>query len=452
MRRSLRKSGPSSWRGRISSSSGINDDLLFYSRRIGHAPAFDPPTGGFKKVPTSTRILGAVKLTGKTPEGLSVGVLQSLTDREMAASPRTACERRQTVEPMTNYTVARVQQDIDKGNTIVGGIVTATRRNLKDDALDFLSRNAYTGGLDLLRYWHDRTYYLDLRAIGSRVDGSPTAMRTLMENPVHNYQRPDATHLGVDAQARHLDGTGGLLKLGKGSNGNWRYYGSLDWRSPGLELNDLGYLMTADLIQQSARLQYVNTRPGRLVRRYDLRLDEAGKYDFGGEKLQREVELHGNLTFNSNWSLWGELNCKSELLDTRVLRGGPALLTPGSASLWIGAQTDSSRKQQFRLDFGQAASFDGHSRYAEIAPALFRPPAQHRQSRGQILLCTECRGLPVCRHRHGRRRRPLRHGTNEPADPRHHPAPGRQSHARSSRCPITAAPLFPPAGSPASNS
>lgn len=348
--------------------SGLNDDLLFYSRRIGHAPAFDPPTEGFKRVPISTRILSAVKLTGKTPEGLSVGVLQSFTDREMADITENGSERGQTVEPMTSYTVARVQQDIDKGNTIVGGIVTATRRNLKDDALDFLSRNAYTGGLDLLRYWHDRTYYLDLRAIGSRVEGSPTAMRTLMENPVHNYQRPDATHLGVDAEARHLDGTGGMLRLGKGSNGNWRYYGSLDWRSPGLELNDLGYLMTADLIQQSARLQYVNTRPGRLLRRYDLRLDEASKFDFGGEKLQREVDFHGTLTFNSNWSLWSELDCKSELLDTRVLRGGPALVTPGRTSLWLGAQTDSSRKQQFILEFGQAASLDGHSHYTEIAP------------------------------------------------------------------------------------
>ncbi|HUL53434.1 MAG TPA: DUF5916 domain-containing protein [Opitutaceae bacterium] len=348
--------------------SGIGDDLLFYSRRIGHAPSFDPPTAGFKKVPISTRILGAAKVTGKTPEGLSVGVLQSFTDREIADITENGVARRQTVEPLTSYTVVRLQQDIDKGNTIVGGLLTATRRNLKDDALDFLSRGAYTGGLDVLHYWHDRTYYLDVRAIGSRVEGSAAAMRALMLDPVHNYQRPDATHLGVDESVTHLDGSGGLLKLGKGSNGRWRYFGSLDWRSPGLELNDAGYLLTADQIQQSARLEYVNTQPGRVLRNCDLRLDEASRYDFSGEPLQRELDFHGSVTFNGNWSLWSELKCDSELLDTRVLRGGPALLVPGRIGLSFGGQTASSKQQQFRLDLSRTASIDGHSHFTGIAP------------------------------------------------------------------------------------
>ena len=347
---------------------GINDDLLFYSRRIGHAPAFDPPTTGFEKVPTATRILSAAKLTGKTPEGLSVGVLESITEREVARITENDVERRQTVEPLTNYTVARIQQDIDKGRTVVGGIVSATRRNLIDGTEGLFTRNAYTGGLDVLHYWSDRTYYLDFRAVGSRVEGSPAAIEALQENSVHNYQRPDATHLGVDPEARHLEGTGGQLKAGKGSNGNWRYYGSVDWRSPGLELNDLGYLMTADQIRQSAQLQYVDTKAVGFHRKYDVELTETNTFDFGGTPLQHKVQLTGSLMTAGNWNFWGEADYNSTLLDTRVLRGGPALRTPGGASLWIGGQTDSSKKQQFRLEYGRALSFDGHSRYAEIVP------------------------------------------------------------------------------------
>ncbi len=348
--------------------SGINDDLLFYSRRIGHAPAFYPPTSGFEKVPTATRILSAAKLTGKTPAGLSVGVLESVTDREVARITENGVERRQTVEPLTNYTVARIQQDIDKGNTIAGGIVSITRRNLSDDTEGLFTRNAYTGGLDVLHYWSDRTYYLDFRAVGSRVEGSPAAIEALQENSVHNYQRPDATHLGVDPAARYLQGTGGQLKVGKGSNGNWRYYGSVDWRSPGLELNDLGYLMTADQIRQSALLQYVDTKAVGFHRRYDVELEQTNMFDFGGTPLQHKVQLNGNLMTAGNWNFWGEADYHSELLDTRVLRGGPALRTPGSASLWIGGQTDGSKRQIFRLEFGRAVSFDGHSRYTEVAP------------------------------------------------------------------------------------
>jgi Domain of unknown function (DUF5916)/Carbohydrate family 9 binding domain-like len=347
---------------------GINDDLLFYSRRIGHAPAFYPPTSGFEKVPIATRILSAAKLTGKTPEGLSVGVLESVTDREVAHITENGVERQQTVEPLTNYAVARVQQDIDKGNTIVGGVVSVTRRNLTGDTEDQFTRNAYTGGLDVLHYWSDRTYYLDFRAVGSRVEGSSAAIEALQENSVHNYQRPDATHLGVDPEARRLEGTGGQLKVGKSSNGNWRYYGSVDWRSPGLELNDLGYLMTADQIRQSAQLQYVDTKVVGFHRRYDVELTQTNTFDFGGDPLQHKVQLTSNLMTVGNWNFWSEADCYSDLLDTRVLRGGPALLTPGYANLWVGGQTDGSKKQIFRLEFGRTVSFDGHSRYTAIVP------------------------------------------------------------------------------------
>jgi Domain of unknown function (DUF5916) len=349
---------------------GIDKDVLFYSRRIGHAPSYDPSTStsGFIDSPAATRILGAAKVTGKTPAGLSVGIVQAVTDREVADITENGVERQQTVEPMTNYTVVRAQQDIDKGATQVGAIFTATSRNLHDEALDFLPRNAFTGGFDLLKTWNDRTYFLKLQGIGSHVEGSPTAIRTLMLDPVHNYQRPDATHLGVEDGATRLDGTGGEIRIGKDNNGKWRYYADVDWRSPGLELNDLGYLKTADMIQQSARLQYYDTSPGSLLRRRDVRLDEINVYDFSGTSLQQQLLLHGELYSNRLWSFVSELHAVSDLLDTRVLRGGPALLTPGAASIWVGAQTDSSKPRQYGLDLVRGPSFVGHSQYTEIDP------------------------------------------------------------------------------------
>ncbi len=268
---------------------GIGDDVMFYSRRIGQAPTFDAPADGFTDAPTSTRILGAAKLTGKTPDGLSIGVIQGFTDRAAADVTENGVERQQAVAPLTSYTVARVQQDIDKGNSVIGGIFTATARSIHDDAIDYLPEHAYTGGLDLLQYWGDRTYYLKLQGIASRVDGSPDAIRSLMLDSVHNYQRPDASYLGIEDGATHLDGTGGNVQVGKDNNGRWRYYVGADWRSPGLELNDLGYLRTADLLEHDAQLEYYDTSLGRLLRKTDVRLKEIGKYDFGGEFLGQEL-------------------------------------------------------------------------------------------------------------------------------------------------------------------
>ena len=80
---------------------GIEDsDQLFYTRRIGQAPSYAPPLGDGETAhaPENTTILGALKLTGKTNGGLSVGLLQSLTQKERApvvlAARRSRARRR----------------------------------------------------------------------------------------------------------------------------------------------------------------------------------------------------------------------------------------------------------------------------------------------------------------------------------------------------------------------
>jgi len=343
---------------------GIDNDVMFYSRRIGHVPSI----GGYNDSPTSMRILGAAKLTGKTPAGLSVGMVQAVTDQEAVDLTENSGERHRIVEPMTSYTVARVQQDIDKGATQVGGIFTATARSLHDDTINLLTRSAYSGGFDFVQTWNDRSYFLKLQGLGSHVEGSPAAIQALVLDPVHNYQRPDATHLGVPDGATSLDGTGGEIRVGKDNNGKWRYYFDVDWRSPGLELNDLGYLKAADVIQHSARLQYYDSDTGSVLRRRDLRLDEIGTYDFSGTSLQQQLVFHEELFANRLWMFWNELHWNSEALDTRVLRGGPALRTPGNGSLYLAAQTDGAKPRQVALEFTKGVSFDGNSQYTEIDP------------------------------------------------------------------------------------
>ena len=44
------------------------------------------------------------------------------------------------VEPLTNYTVTRIQKDYNHGTTMLGGMFTSTNRYIQDTHLDFLSR------------------------------------------------------------------------------------------------------------------------------------------------------------------------------------------------------------------------------------------------------------------------------------------------------------------------
>ena len=65
---------------------GVGNDNLFYSRRIGRQPQVSPnlKDGWYADIPTRTNILGAIKLTGKTKDGLSIGIVEAMTSQENA--------------------------------------------------------------------------------------------------------------------------------------------------------------------------------------------------------------------------------------------------------------------------------------------------------------------------------------------------------------------------------
>ncbi len=65
--------------------------------------------------------------------------------------------------------------------------------------LDFMNRNAFTGGIDLLHQWNDKEFYVDAKLIGSLISGSTDAIKILQNSPARYYQRPDANHLNYDS-------------------------------------------------------------------------------------------------------------------------------------------------------------------------------------------------------------------------------------------------------------
>ena len=63
-----------------------------------------PEDSPYSEAPENTTILDAVKLSGKTADGLSVGLIQSLTANEYAKTDDGEGNRGKIdVEPMTNY-------------------------------------------------------------------------------------------------------------------------------------------------------------------------------------------------------------------------------------------------------------------------------------------------------------------------------------------------------------
>jgi hypothetical protein len=340
----------------------FDENSLFYSRRIGHSPSLtvDPTDEQYVKAPEMTSILSAAKFSGTTSKGLSVGFIQSLTANEYAnVSDKDGNKSTKPVEPLTNYIVARVQQGYNAGNTVVGGIFTSANRFINDPSLEFLTRNAYTGGADILHHWKDKKYYLDARLIGSYEEGTAESIKALQESSARYYQRPGADYLDYDTTRTTLSGYGGKFKIGKGSQGFWRYSTGVNWRSPGLELNDLGYMREADVIDQENNVSYLINQPVSVFHSYEVGLEQFNSWNFNGTYLESGAHLSFMSEFTNNWSFNINLIGHTNRVDTRILRGGPEMIMPGGFTTFGHIKTDQSKK--LILDFSYELEKSGNS-------------------------------------------------------------------------------------------
>lgn len=365
-------------------------DNIFYSRRIGRKPQYEPELDDneYMETPEFTRILGAFKLSGKTRNGWSVGVLESVTNKEVATIDNEGDQREETVEPFTNFFNTRLQKDFDKGNTIVGGMFTATNRKIVDDELNFLPGAAYTGGLDFQNYWKDKNYFLGLKGVFSQVSGSQESITELQESPRRLYQRPDAQHLTLDTTLTSIAGHGGSIEGGKIGGGHWRYVGWVTWRSPGLELNDQGFLREADIVQQVLWAQYRIWEPFSIFRSFNINFNQWSEFDFDGTRLVIGGNTNVHMQFKNYWSFGTGLNRSSSKINRAELRGGPALKYPGDTDNWMFIESDERKKLVGRLSMFNNWGDLGSSRFANISLELtYRPlnalsitiePAYHR--------------------------------------------------------------------------
>jgi hypothetical protein len=333
-------------------------DNLFYSRRIGRNPHRDANlgVGDFADTPQNSTILGAAKFSGKTKDGWSIGVLESLTANEFATIRQTdGDEREEIVEPMTNYFVARAQKDFNERNSFIGGIFTATNR-LSDGNFTELHKAAYTAGVDFQHNWKNREYYIDGNVIFSNVSGTAEAITATQQTLRHNFNRVDATHVSLDRDKTSLTGTGGRLEIGKNGGGNWRYNGGLVWRSPELELNDVGFLRRTDEIIQFGQVNHLWQVPTETYRNINVRFEQATFYDFAGNLNRFNLEVQGNINWINNWGTEAGYGSNLNAFDNFFLRGGPRWKLPNTSFAYLFLNSDRSKLFSFTLGYSNRHS------------------------------------------------------------------------------------------------
>ena len=313
----------------------LASENLFYSRRIGRRPHYDPELkdGEYINAPEFTSILGAAKITGKTKTGWSLGLLESLTADEFADISNDH-QRREMIEPFTNYTIGRVQKDFNKGNTLLGGIFTSVNRNLGEEQLNYLHKSAFTGGFDFVHKWHNKDWEFDFSTYFSRVEGSAEAITNTQKSWIHGFQRPDASYLKLDTTRTSLSGQGGKIVFSK-NGGKLKFMAATAWKSPGLELNDVGYMRQADNILEVIWVGYRIYEPFSIFRNMNLNFNQWTEWNFGGELTGPGGNVNGHTQLKNFWNLNLGANWNGEGLSATDLRGGPALKTSGSKNIWF---------------------------------------------------------------------------------------------------------------------
>lgn len=352
-------------------------DNLFYSRRIGRNPQGYPNTvtGEFADQPDNTTILGAAKFSGKTKNGWSIGILESLTSREFAKVRGNGDDRKEQVEPLTNYFIGRLQKDFNNNNSYVGGIVTATNRFNLTSGLNFLHTDAYSGGVDFKHQWKNRNYYLGGHAVMSRVQGSTEAITATQTTLTHLFQRTDAGHVKVDTARTSLTGTGGKLEYGKVGGGNLRYTIGAFWKSPELEINDIGFLRQTDEFRQYNRIAYTSTNQFGKFRRIGANFSYFNSFDFEANRNRMQYQFGFDGAFLNNWNFdfgGGHIPINYR---TALLQGGPRFRLSRENFLWFTASTDRRKKVRLSADLLYSKGKQDHFSILEFTGGIIYQPS-----------------------------------------------------------------------------
>ena len=347
------------------------DPELFYTRRIGRAPQGSLPSADFVDVPSGSHILGALKLTGKAGSSWNVGVLSALTSREFAQLDTAGARFRAEVEPLASYTVARVQKEFPDGRQGLGLMTTLSARHFDDPRLrDEISSGAAAVGADGWTFLdRSKTWVVTGWFGASDVRGTAARITALQENAQRYMQRPDARNFHLDSAATSLAGWAGRVYLNK-QKGNWSSNSAIGVISPGFDVNDLGFLWRAGVINTHVQAGYSWTKPGRVFRSASTGGALFRSWDWDGDVTWTGVFQYGNLQLLNYYEMGWNLAYNPETVNDRRTRGGPLSLNQPGYQVDVYGNTDGRKAVVLSLSGGTYQSVQDHSSYVSASLSL----------------------------------------------------------------------------------
>jgi hypothetical protein len=329
------------------SSNGYN---FLHSRRIGREPSrgIGGATVDWVDAPLETTIDGAVKLSGRSSSGWSLGVLDALTARESARYRDDTGDHTATVEPRSNYFIGRVKRDLRQGNTTVGMAMTAVNRDLSDPALVPMFRSsAYTLGVDWQHAWANRRWAFDGAVAGTTNRGSAASIEQLQLSPARYFQRPDRKTVRYDPTKTSLDGYVAEATFAKLAGKHWK--GTLTFQdySPGFEINEVGFLGGTDFRGVAPLISYTENTPNKYLRNWAQYLFWNPSWNYDGDMTFNGVGSITVAELPNYWNYFLRLDWRPPVFDDVFTRGGPVARVVTSRGIQV--QVDSDRRKRYTI-------------------------------------------------------------------------------------------------------
>lgn len=333
---------------------GFASESPFYTRRVGRSPRGSLPDTVLPiEQPEATSIHTAAKLTGRTQRGWTVGLLSAWTGPEHATLryPGSSTDDEVRVEPASGIAVARISKE-GRGGKSAAGLLATFVAHPQSGASPYVQTldQAVVGGVDFRHRFGGDRFEVDGFLLGSRIEGTSSAVRATALAPPHNFGRADAHHL----DAEHFEGgmqgmsaEGRLAKIG----GAWTWSARGRVVTPGFDMNELGFQRNADWALLFGTLEYHRTMAEGRLRQFRVGSDNLG-FGWSSAGELRAAVVNGFLAFDlrNYWGGMASVDYELAALSTELLRGGPALLMPPRVNWWVGLYSDTRRTMRLHVE------------------------------------------------------------------------------------------------------
>lgn len=217
----------------------FNKGDLFFSRRVGSAPTGDPPLNENEIIennPNTVKVLNAVKVSGRTKNGLGIGVFNAFTESTTASlrDTLTGQVRDEVVEPFSNYNVLVVDKQFNQNSSVT-----------------FINTNVSRSGK-----------FRDANVTGLLAD---------ITNKRNTYN--------IEGQLKmsHLTNSDGTTTTGYSTNasiekthGNFRYGIEHEYTDTNYDINDIGLLLRNNFNNIDFDVSYRIFEPNKLLNNYRI--------------------------------------------------------------------------------------------------------------------------------------------------------------------------------------